>query len=61
MNVIDSSIAKSMLSRRRLIAGGAALAVPVPRACLGSELKLNDDGLYTKPWFLESLLDLPTT
>jgi thioredoxin-related protein len=23
-----------------------------------SELKLNDDGLYTKPWFLESLLDL---
>ncbi len=23
-----------------------------------SELKLNEDGLYTKPWFLESLLDL---
>ena len=28
------------------------------RALRASPLKLNDDGLYTKPWFLESLLDL---
>jgi thioredoxin-related protein len=47
-----------MLSRRRLIAGGAALAVTVPALVSADELKLNDDGLYTKPWFLESLLDL---
>ena len=65
MNVIDSSRSplkstlKSMLSRRRLIVGGAALAVAVPQFVLADELKLNDDGLYTKPWFLESLLELP--
>jgi thioredoxin-related protein len=32
--------------------------MPFPRRAQASELKLNDDGLYTKPWFLESLLDL---
>ena len=39
--------------RRR---GGAACALAA--RAVASELKLNDDGLYTKPWFLESLLDL---
>jgi thioredoxin-related protein len=45
-----------LLSRRFLIAGSAALVAPFP--AVASALKLNDDGLYTRPWFLESLLDL---
>jgi thioredoxin-related protein len=53
MNVIESV----KLSRRGLIAGAAA-CLALPRGARASELKLNDDGLYTKPWFLESLLDL---
>jgi thioredoxin-related protein len=53
MNVIESA----KLSRRGLIAGATA-CLALPRAGAASELKLNDDGLYTKPWFLESLLDL---
>jgi thioredoxin-related protein len=57
MNVIESD--KLLLSRRHLIVGGAALLAPFPHVASASELKLNDDGLYTKPWFLESLLDLP--
>jgi thioredoxin-related protein len=44
------------LTRRSLLAGTAALLAPLPARA--SALKLNDDGLYTKPWFLESLLDL---
>jgi thioredoxin-related protein len=53
MNAIKST----RLSRRGLIAGAAA-CLALPRAVKASELTLNDDGLYTKPWFLESLLDL---
>jgi thioredoxin-related protein len=53
MNIIEST----RLSRRSLIAGAAA-CLALPRAVEASELTLNDDGLYTKPWFLESLLDL---
>ncbi len=52
-NVIEST----RLSRRSLIAGAVA-CLALPRAVEASELTLNDDGLYTKPWFLESLLDL---
>jgi thioredoxin-related protein len=44
------------LSRRGLLAGASAMLVPLQ--AFASALKLNDDGLYTKPWFLESLLDL---
>lgn len=44
------------LTRRGLLAGSAALFAPL--AAVASTLKLNDDGLYTRPWFLESLLDL---
>jgi thioredoxin-related protein len=44
------------LTRRSALAGAAALLLPLPAGA--SALKLNDDGLYTKPWFLESLLDL---
>ncbi len=53
MNVIAPRL---RLSRRSLLAG-AAVMMAAPRAS-ASPLKLNDDGLYTKPWFLESLLDL---
>ena len=47
-----------MISRRTMLAGSAALLAS-PRLAAASELKLNDDGLYTKPWFLESFLELP--
>jgi thioredoxin-related protein len=53
MNVIAPRLS---FSRRTLLAGAAALLAPMPGGA--STLKLNDDGLYTKPWFLESLLDL---
>lgn len=43
-------------SRRSLLAGMSALLAPLPASA--ATLKLNDDGLYTRPWFLESLLDL---
>jgi thioredoxin-related protein len=56
MNITDST--RTSLSRRSLIAGAAALALPLPRLARASDLKLNDDGLYSKPWFLDSLLDL---
>ncbi len=52
-------VANPMISRRTLLAGSAALLAPFPRLAAASELKLNDDGLYTKPWFLESFLELP--
>ena len=51
--------AKPMISRRTILAGSAAMLAPFPRLAAASELKLNDDGLYTKPWFLESFLELP--
>ncbi|MGD9924747.1 MAG: thioredoxin family protein [Pseudorhodoplanes sp.] len=47
---------QSRLSRRSLLAAAAALLAPLPAGA--SMLKMNDDGLYTRPWFLESLLDL---
>lgn len=53
MNVIESV----KLSRRALFAGAAA-CLALPRAAFAAGLTLNEDGLYTKPWFLESLLDL---
>jgi thioredoxin-related protein len=53
MNTTTRSVS---LSRRALLAGSAALLATPPAGA--SALKLNDDGLYTKPWFLESLLDL---
>ena len=48
-----------MISRRRLIAGTAALASAPAAPRVRAEPLLNDDGLYTKPWFLESFLILP--
>jgi thioredoxin-related protein len=53
MNVIAPRL---RLSRRGLLAGAAAMLATLPATA--AALKLNDDGLYTKPWFLESLLDL---
>lgn len=53
MNVI-----RPMRISRRGVLAGAAACLAMPRLPAASELKLNDDGLYTKPWFLESLLDL---
>lgn len=49
----------TMISRRTMLAGSTALLAPFPRLAAASDLKLNDDGLYTKPWFLESFLELP--
>src|SRR5581483_7060064 len=47
-----------MISRRSLLAGSASGAL-VPWAWPArGEPKLNDDGLYHEPWFLESLLEL---
>jgi len=48
---------ESMLTRRGLILGGAALAgLAAPRARAAAVL--TDDGLYRQPWFLESFLEL---
>lgn len=56
MNIIAPT---TSLTRRGLLAGGAACLLASGGApAAASTLKLNDDGLYTKPWFLESLLDL---
>ena len=50
---------RNLVSRRSLIAGAsAALLAPTAPVAAPSALTLNDDGLYTRPWFLESLLDL---
>jgi len=50
-----------MLSRRLFLAGGALLASP---SAARSAAVLTEDGLYSQPWFLQSLLeladDLPT-
>lgn len=54
MNVIQST----RFSRRALLAGAAA-SLALPSAGAASGPTLNDDGLHTKPWFLESLLELP--
>lgn len=46
-----------MTTRRHLILGAACLlALGAPR--LSAEPVLTDDGLYSEPWFLESLLEL---
>src|SRR5437588_7692665 len=44
-------------TRRRFLAGGAALAASV-RAPAHAEPVLTEDGLYRQPWFLESFLEL---
>lgn len=47
-----------MLSRRLMLAGlSAGLAASLVRTAQGAAL-LTDDGLYTQPWFLQSLLEL---
>ena len=55
-NIMNATTRPWSVSRRSLLAGASALLAPLP--AFASALKLNDDGLYTKPWFLESLLDL---
>jgi len=46
-----------MTTRRNLILGAASVvALGVPR--LSAAPVLNDDGLYSEPWFLESFLEL---
>lgn len=54
--IMNATTRPLSLTRRSLLAGATALLAPLPAGT--SPLKLNDDGLYTKPWFLESLLDL---
>jgi thioredoxin-related protein len=47
-----------MLSRRKVLAGlSAGMAACLPRPVSGAAV-LTDDGLYTQPWFLQSLLEL---
>ena len=48
-----------MISRRNMLTGSAALLASMPHCADASGLTLNDDGLYQKPWFLQSLLELP--
>jgi len=51
---------RSMISRRRLLAGAAAAGVAgATGGPARAEAILTDDGLYRQPWFLESLLELP--
>jgi len=58
--MVNTTSRQLALTRRSLLAAPALLApalflpLPAPAAAL----KQNDDGLYTRPWFLESLLDL---
>jgi thioredoxin-related protein len=51
-----------MLSRRDVLgaAAGAALAgaAPFRGALAAAEPMVNDDGLYTQPWFLQTFLDM---
>jgi thioredoxin-related protein len=47
-----------MLSRRRMLAGlSAGLTAALARTASNAAV-LTDDGLYTQPWFLQSLLEL---
>ena len=45
-------------SRRKLILGGAALALGAGAPRLRAEPMLTEDGLYRQPWFIESFLEL---
>jgi thioredoxin-related protein len=47
-----------MLSRRRFLAGSAAGVLLWPQRSASAQAVLTDDGLYTQPWFIESLLEL---
>ena len=54
-----------MIGRRALLTGALALAGGLSRPVVGraaggedAALRLNDDGLYEQPWFLQSFLDL---
>jgi thioredoxin-related protein len=56
MNIMSTA----MVSRRSFLAGSAgAVAAAGLAGPAWAEPKLNDDGLYHEPWFLESLLELP--
>jgi len=45
-------------SRRKLMLGGAALALGAGAPRLRAESMLTEDGLYRQPWFIESFLEL---
>ena len=47
------------LTRRELMAGGAAFAAGFAASRGRAAPVLTDDGLYRQPWFLESFLELP--
>src|SRR5687767_13603264 len=51
----DAVNGHEMLTRRRAMAGLAALGLAGPAR---AEAILTDDGLYRQPWFLESFLEL---
>ena len=48
------------LTRRNalMLPAGFAAASVLPGALRAEELQVDDDGLYTQPWFLSSFLDL---
>jgi thioredoxin-related protein len=46
-----------MLSRRMLMTGCVASVLSVHRDPAQAQAVLNDDGLYTQPWFLQSFLE----
>src|SRR5436853_3106420 len=46
------------LTRRHILAGGAAVAAGVGGPARAEPI-LTEDGLYRQPWFLESFLELP--
>lgn len=46
------------IARRGLLAGGAAVLLSSFKQSRAAAV-LNEDGLYSEPWFLNSLLDLP--
>jgi thioredoxin-related protein len=45
-------------TRRRFLAGGAALAATLVETRAHAEPVLTEDGLYRQPWFLNSFLEL---
>jgi len=49
---------ESMLTRRGVVLGGAALAAGLSASRARAAAALTDDGLYRQPWFLESFLEL---
>src|SRR3990170_6334742 len=55
---MDTSKSMTRMPRRPLLLGVAGLALAASARARAEQPILTDDGLYKKPWFLESFLDL---